>query len=78
MTTDAAMSTRYVRIETRHHHGWARQLGTFLGGHVLVFALADANGRDLGQVLVARSCELSLQPAVRRPRGLELACRSCH
>ena len=75
MTTDASVSTRYVHIETRHHQGWARQLGASHGGQVLVFALVDAIGRDLGQVLVTKSCELRLEPAVRRPQGLQLACQ---
>jgi hypothetical protein len=74
---DAAMSIRYVWIETRRREGWARQLGASPCGRVVVFALVDAAGRDLGQILVARSGELRLDPAVRRPRGLELAGRSC-
>jgi len=70
MPTEPDSSTRYVRIATRHHRAWARQIGTFKDGHLLVFALVDADGRDLGQVLLADDAGLDLQPAVLQPDGL--------
>jgi hypothetical protein len=75
MPAEPDISTRYVRIATRHHRAWARQIGAFRDGHLLVFALVDADGRDLGQVLLADDCRLELEPAVLQPDGLHRARR---
>lgn len=75
MMTDEGAMTRYVRVATGRHQGWARQLGTFQGGSFVAFAMVDATGRDLGQVLLADSAGLALEPAVLRSDGLQLAAR---
>jgi hypothetical protein len=74
--TDMADMTRYVRVATAWHRGWARQLGVFQGGRLVAFVLVDAAGRDLGQVLLADGAGLTVEPAVLLPDGLHLAPRS--
>jgi CheY-like chemotaxis protein len=64
---------RYVRVATARHRGWARQLGASNSGRVAAFALVDAAGRDLGQVLLADRAGLVVEPAVLLPDGLHLA-----
>lgn len=66
------LSTRYLRIATRHHRSWARQIGVSLDGHVVLFALVGADGRDLGQVLMADDSGVELEPAVLLADGLHL------
>lgn len=71
--TDITDMVRYVRVATARHRGWARQLGASRDGRVVAFALVDAAGRDLGQVLLADRPGLVVEPAVLRPDGLHLA-----
>lgn len=72
MSADPDISTRYLRIVTRHHRSWARQIGASRDGHVVIFALVGPDGRDLGQVLVADDIGLELEPAVLQADGLHL------
>jgi CheY-like chemotaxis protein len=74
--TDITSMVRYVRVATARHRGWARQLGASHGGRVAAFALVDAAGHDLGQVLLADRAGLVVEPAVLLPDGLHLAPRS--
>ena len=73
MSAHPDISTRYLRIATQHHRSWARQIGAFRGGHIIVFALVGADGRDLGKVLIADDIGVELEPAVLQPDGLHLA-----
>jgi hypothetical protein len=72
MSAQPDISTRYLRITTRHHCSWATQIGASRNGLLIVFALVGPDGHYRGQVLMACSEGVELQPAVMRPDGLHL------
>ena len=55
---------RYVRLVTAQRCVLARQVASYQGGRLLLFALVDPAGHDLGQAVLAERSGLRLEPVM--------------